>query len=112
MGHHHHYHSAWKRGLFSLTLILSCVGIGTVGFRVTEHLSYVDAFYLTSMIATAQGPTAPLATSAGKLFASLLAFFSVGIVVTAIGFLFGPFLGKLWRIGHEQWESPPKTKPK
>ena len=99
----HHYHSAWNRALYSFLLILSVLGVGTAGFHRIERMPYIDAFYMTSMIATAQGPSAPLATAAGKLFASLMALVSVGIVVAAIGFLFGPFLGQLWRIGHDRW---------
>ncbi len=43
-------------------------------------------------------------TAAGKLFVVLMAFVSVGTVVASIGFLFGPFLGQLWRIGHDRWD--------
>ncbi len=69
-----------------------------------EGMSYLDAFYFMSMIATAQGPAATPATRAGKLFASLMAFVSVGIGVASLGFLFGPFFGQLWRIGIERFE--------
>ena len=98
----HPYHSPWKRGLYSLALVLTVLVVGTVGFHLLEHSSYVDAFYLSSMIATAQGPSQPLVTPAGKLFASALAFLSIGTVVAAAGFLFGPFLGELWSIGHHR----------
>ena len=104
----HHYHSPWKRGLYSLALVLAVLALGTAGFRATEHCSYVEAFYLSSMIATAQGPAEAPLTTAGKLFASLLAFVSLGTVVTAGGFLFGPFLGQLWRVGHDRWEREEK----
>ena len=57
-----------------------------------------------SMIATAQGPSVVPATAAGKIFASMMAFVSIGFVVAALGFLFGPFLGLLWRIGHDRFE--------
>ena len=103
----HHYHSVWRRTFYSAILILSVLAVGTVGFHRIEHMKTIDAFYMTSMIATAQGPSAPPATVAGKLFASFLAIFSVGIVVAAIGFTFGPFLGQLWRIGHDRWETKP-----
>ncbi len=43
-------------------------------------------------------------TVAGKLFACLMAFVCVGTVVAALGFLFGPFLGQLWRVGVETIE--------
>ena len=106
----HPYHSPWKRGLYSLALVLTVLAAGTFGFHLIEHASYVDAFYLSSMIATAQGPSQPLVTSAGKLFASVLAFLSVGTVVAAAGFLFGPFLGELWRIGHQHAEQREKER--
>lgn len=78
--------------------------IGTYGMHRIEKLPYLDAFYFMSMIATAQGPTIAPITPAGKVFASLMAFISVGFVVAALGFLFGPFFGKLWKVGFEKLE--------
>ena len=100
----HHYHSPVKRGLRSVLLVASIMVIGTVGMHHLEGLSYLDAFYFMSMIATAQGPAATPITPAGKLFVSVMAFLSVGAVIAAIGFLFGPFFGKLWRVGVEKME--------
>ena len=100
----HHYHSPVKRGVRSVLLVASVMVIGTVGMHHLEGLSYLDAFYFMSMIATAQGPAAVPATPAGKLFVSVMAFLSVGAVIAALGFLFGPFLGKLWRVGVEKME--------
>ncbi len=76
--------------------------IGTTGMRHFEKMTYLDAFYFMSMIATAQGPMMIPVTTGGKLFAALMAFLSVGTVVAALGFLFGPFMGKLWKIGAEK----------
>ena len=101
-------HSPWKRAAYSVILVAAVLAIGTGGFHLIEGYSYIDAFYLISMIATAQGPSQAPASPAGKLFATLMAFLSVGTVVTATGFLFGPFLGQLWRIGHESWEEETK----
>ena len=112
MKHRHRYHSPWKRGIYSFALLFGVLTIGTVGFHLIEGYPYLDAFYLTSMIATAQGPSQTPATPAGKAFASLMAFVSIGMVVTAAGFLFGPFLGQLWRIGHERWEEETRDKTK
>ncbi len=97
----HHYHSAFNRGLYSLALVLGIVLIGTFGIHFLENFSYIDSFYFTSMIATGQGPVGSLTpqTTAGKIFTSALAFVSVGALLASLGFLFGPFLGKLWRIG-------------
>ena len=99
---HRHYHSPLKRGLFSAGIILVVMVIGTVGMHHFEKMPYLDAFYFMSMIATAQGPMIIPVSAGGKLFAAFMAFLSVGTVVAALGFLFGPFMGKLWKIGAEK----------
>ena len=99
-----HYHTPWKRGAASLGLVLGVMFIGTVGMHHYERISYLDAFYFMSMIATAQGSNWAPVTTSGKVFASLMAFVSVGAVVAALGYLFGPFLGKLGRVGLEKIE--------
>lgn len=96
---HHHYHSPYKRAAFSFALITIVMTVGTVGMHLIEHMPYLDAFYFMSMIATAQGPILMPATAAGKIFASLISFISVGTVLTSIAFLFGPFFGKVWHVG-------------
>ena len=90
--------------MYSFLLVALVMAAGTVGMHVIERMSYLDAFYFMSMIATAQGPTVTPATPAGKLFASFVAFISVGSVVAALGFLFGPFFGRLWKVGVERLE--------
>ncbi len=65
----------------------------------TRDASHLDAFYFITMIATAQGPTVVPSTVAGKLFVALMAYISVGSVVAALGFFFGPFFGQLWHLG-------------
>ena len=91
--------SVYRRGLIAVLLIASVLFVGTVGIHLIEGYSYIDSFYFMSMLATAQGPASIPATVAGKLFASLMAFVSVGTVVAALGFLFGPFFGAVWRVG-------------
>ena len=86
----HHLHSPFKRGIYSFLLIFSLMSIGTLGIHLIEGMSYVDSF----------SPH----TSLGKIFTSLMAFVSVGTVVASLGFIFGPLLGKLWRIGVLKFE--------
>ncbi len=100
----HHYHSFLNRGIYSLLLILVVMGIGTWGVRYFEKVSYLEAFYFMSMIATSQGPSYTPVTVGGKLFFSFIAFISVGTVVASLGFLFGPFFGKLLKIGVYKFE--------
>jgi len=104
MKRHHHYRSPWRRAAYSFVLLTLVMGAGTIGMHLIERMSYLDAFYFMSMIATAQGSAVTPASAAGKLFASLMAFISVGSTVTALGFLFGPFFGRLWKIGAERFE--------
>ena len=108
----HPYHSHVRRWMIAFVLISAIMTVGTIGMHVTEHMSWVDAFYFMSMLATAQGSAVTPATASGKIFAALMAFLSVGVVVTSLGFIFGPFLGKLWHIGfrHMQKEMEEEKK--
>lgn len=99
MLHHRHFNTASKRALYSFCLVFLLVAIGTFGMHALERMDYLDAFYFVSMLATAQGADYTPQYPAAKIFASLFAYISVGIVVVALGVLFGPFLGKLWRVG-------------
>jgi len=92
------------RAVYSFLLIALVVLVGTVGMHAIEGFSYLDSFYFTAMIATGQGPNYTPATDGGKIFAALLAFVSVGTVITALVFLFGPFFGAVLRSGMEKIE--------
>ena len=93
---HQHYYSFWKRGWHAFILVGTVMAIGTLALHRLEHWSLLDSFYFMSMLATAQGAAVTPQTVAGKLFASLFAFISVGSVLTSLGFLLGPFLGQVW----------------
>ncbi|MDG6982161.1 MAG: hypothetical protein JRM74_01770 [Nitrososphaerota archaeon] len=98
--------SFWERALYSFGVIAAMVAIGSVVMHVVQGWSYLDSFYFTSFIATGQGPPANLypTSAVGKIFASILAFVSVGTVVTALLFLFGPFMGTVLRLSEEKME--------
>ncbi len=98
--------SFWVRAAYSLALIAAVVILGTLAMHAIEGWSYLDSFYFTSFIATGQGPPSELqpASPLGKVFASVLAFVSVGTVITALLFLFGPFLGRVLKAGEERLE--------
>ena len=100
----HRYHSLSHRALVSFFIIFVVLSAGTLGYHWIEKVTYIDAFYFMSMIATAQGPASVPSTVAGKIFVSVMAFVSVGSVVTALGFLLGPFFGKLVKVGIEKFE--------
>ena len=108
MNYSHHLHkishSLARRALHSFAIVVSVLLIGTLGMHYLEGLSFIDSFYFMSMIATAQGPPTAPVTIARKIFASLMAFLSVGSVIYALGFIFGPFFGIVWKIGAEHVE--------
>lgn len=84
---------------FSLALLTLSLFIGMVGYHFFEQLSWLDSYVCASMILTGMGPTAPLTSPAGKIFAGLYAIFSgivflgsIGVAVTPI---FHRFMHKL-----------------
>ena len=95
-----------SRAAYSAALIGSVLVLGTLGMHAIEGWSYLNAFYFTSFIATGQGPPPTLdpLTDTGKVFAAVLAFVSVGSIVTALLYLFGPFLGEALRAGERELE--------
>ncbi len=94
-----------KRQVFyALSGIVVVVVIGTVGFNQIEGMRWVDAFYMESMLATGQGPPMQLTTDAGKIFASIMGFVSVGSVITGLVFTLVPIISQLWREGIERVE--------
>lgn len=70
---------------------------GSVGFHLIAGLDPVDSVYFESMLATGQGPPLPLTSDAAKIFASVMAFVSVGSVVSTLLFAVGPVLRQVWR---------------
>ena len=88
-----------KRGLYGILILAAVLIVGTVGMMLIEGWGLVDSFYFMALIATAEGPAATPATSAGKVFAATMAFFSIGAAITAITFTFGPLFGTILRIG-------------
>ena len=105
---HRHHHSLWRRGIYSVALLTVLLAIGTIGLHAFEGMGYLDAFYFMSMVATAQGPVLAPHTTGGKLFTAFMAFVSVGAVTAALGYLFGPFFTRIWRISVHKLEAEEK----
>jgi hypothetical protein len=101
-----------ERAAYSFLLIAVVVLLGTVAMHSIEGWSYLDSFYFTSMIATGQGPPANLdpQSASGKVFTAILAFVSVGTVISALLFLFGPFFGRVFRLSVERIEDVEKER--
>lgn len=93
-----------RRVFYALSGIIVVMIVGTVGFHEIEGMSWVNAVYFESMLATGQGPPIPLVTTAGKLFASVMAFVSISSVFTALIVTLIPVISQLWREGLDRAE--------
>jgi hypothetical protein len=80
--------------IFGIGVVLA---VGTAGFHLVAGLSPVDSFYYESMLATGQGPPTTLPNDGSKIFTSIMAFVSVGSVVSTLLFAVGPVLRRFWR---------------
>ncbi len=88
-----------RKTLYSIIVVAVVLAVGTEGTHVLEGWSYVNSFYFISLIATTQGPSSVPKTDIGKIFASVMAFVSVGAVISAAAFVFGPLFGTLLKTG-------------
>ncbi len=88
-----------KRAFFSIAILGIVMAIGTIGMMVLEGWDLVTSFYFVSLLATAEGPAQSPITVGGKIFASFMAFLSIGAAISAITFTFGPLFGSMLKEG-------------
>jgi len=98
-----------RRVFYAFSGIIVVMVVGIIGFHQIEGMNWVNAIYFESMLATGQGPPLTLTTDAGKLFASVMAFVSVGSVITALVVTLIPLISQLWREGLERAERDVKA---
>lgn len=101
--------SRTKRLFYAFSGIAAVMVVGIVGFHQIEGMDWVNAIYFESMLATGQGPPLALNTNAGKLFASVMGFVSVGAVFTTLVVTLAPIISQLWREGVDRVEKDAKT---
>jgi hypothetical protein len=94
----------FRRAAYALVFLALVLIVGTVGFHLVAGLAWVDSFYFESMLATGQGPPLALTSDASKLYASAMAFVSVGSVLTTVVFTLGPIAARAWREAAQQLE--------
>jgi hypothetical protein len=79
-----------RHALLALIVVLVALGIGILGYHLSEGMSFLDALLNASMILGGMGPVNPLRTDAGKLFASFYALFSGVAFLGVAGILVAP----------------------
>ena len=95
-----------RSALVATGFILCSLVIGMLGYRVTEGLSWVDAFLNASMILTGMGPVDTMHTTGGKVFAGCYALFSGVAFLTAVAVLFAPVLHRVLHRFHLDFDRP------
>ena len=83
-----------------LSLMALALGIGVLGYRLTEGMPWLDALLNASMILGGMGPVTELHSDGGKLFASLYALFSGVVFIALAGVLLAPALHRLMHRFH------------
>ena len=79
----------------AILLIGVALGIGVVGYHVLGGLPWIDALVNASMILGGMGPVDPIASHAGKLFASFYALFSGLLFIGAASIILAPFVHRV-----------------
>ena len=75
--------------------MLVALWIGVLGYHWLGGLHWLDALVNASMILGGMGPVDPIASVAGKWFASVYALFSGVAFLTSVGMLPRPALHRL-----------------
>jgi hypothetical protein len=78
-----------------LLLVLVSLIAGAVGYHGFEHLPWIDAFLNAAMILGGMGPVATLATTGGKIFASVYALYSGIVLLLSAGIVIAPAVHRL-----------------
>jgi hypothetical protein len=75
-----------------LLVVAVALGIGMVGYRTFEPMSWVDAFVNAAMILSGMGPVSSLQSDNGKIFAGCYALFCGLAFITCLGIVFAPVI--------------------
>ncbi len=86
------YRRLAKFAAFSFGLIVLSLGLGILGYRHFEGMSWIDAFVNAAMIMGGMGPLGELHTDHGKLFAGCYALYCGLIFIAAVSIFMAPIV--------------------
>lgn len=84
--------------LFTAFLIGFSLGIGTFGYYYLGRLSWLDSFYMSSMILTGMGPIANMDSDKAKLFSAFYALYSGVAFLSITAVFFAPIIHRVLHI--------------
>jgi len=76
-------------------LIIASLIFGMTGYRIFEHLSWIDAYLNATMLLGGMGPVNIPVTTAGKLFAGFYALYSGLVFIVSAALIFTPVLHRV-----------------
>jgi hypothetical protein len=79
-----------KFALLSLGLIAVSLIVGLLGYRLSEGMSWVDAFLNAAMLMGGMGQVAVLHTDTGKIFAGVYALYCGFILIVSVAVFLAP----------------------
>ena len=91
----HFYRRLFLHAALALALTAAALGIGILGYHLTEGMPWLDALLNAAMILGGMGPVNAIQTDAGKLFASFYALFSGMVFLGIAGILAAPVAHRL-----------------
>jgi hypothetical protein len=90
----------FRYNVFALALIVLSLGIGTAGYRWSCDLTWLDSFYMSSMILTGMGPVVEMKTDTAKIFSSFYALYSGVAFLSITAVFFAPVIHRILHILH------------
>jgi hypothetical protein len=98
------YQRIWKNFLYASLIMLICLTIGVLGYKLTvPEFDWYDSLLNASMILSGMGPVidnAIVLTKTAKVFASCYALFSGVMFITTIGILIAPLAHRFFHKLH------------
>ena len=79
----------------AISLLLSSLAIGMLGYSYFEHLPWLDAFLNAAMLLGGMGPVDAPKSADGKLFAGLYALYAGLVFIVTAALVFTPILHRL-----------------
>ena len=98
-----------KYAFFAFLLVAVSDLLGTLGYWYLADLSWVDSFYMASMILTGMVPVSEMSSDVAKLFSSFYALYSGVAFLSITAVFFAPMIHRVLHILHvEDIPSLPK----
>lgn len=85
-------------------VLAASLGFGTIGYRCTEQMEWIDAVLNAAMILTGMGPVTTLRTPEGKIFATVYALFSGIVFLSMMAVILAPVVHRVFHTLHLQVE--------